>query len=128
MDLVKKSLYCFLVFDLMTAFICFAKENKGIPNCRAELNDSVNTPLSKISWKKDFFQGEINGASSPVLITTSLGNNQIMSLWVREKKIKDFAGMFSFVDLSSGREQYMRFYMSDQYSVGVHCQWEPEQN
>lgn len=91
-----------------------------IPTCRATLNDNVNSTLSELTWKQDFFTGFLKGASNPVLITTSMGDDKIMSLWVREKAEKA-AGMFSFVDLSSGREQYMRFYMADGFSVGVTC-------
>ncbi len=67
--------------------------------------------------------GHLEGASVPVLITTSVGNNKIMSLWVREKREQSQAGMFSFVDLSSGTEQFLKFYMADGYAVAVTCIW-----
>lgn len=104
---------------LMFPPLSFAAE----PGCRAQLNNEVNQVITQISWNGSFYMGVMEGATYPVLITTSLGNDQIMSLWVREKRTSNQAGMFSFVDLSSGKEQYLRFYMQDGYSVGVTCQW-----
>lgn len=103
----------------------WAAEEEGLPFCTAELNDPFSfTVVAKTEWREDFFIGEIEGATQTVLITTSLGYDQIMSLWVREKRQSNQAGMFSFVDLSSGKPQYLRFYMADGYSVGVTCQWD----
>lgn len=99
-------------------------EELGLPLCKAELNDPVNTLVNKTEWRQDLYLGSIGGATQTVLISTSLGNDKIMSLWVREKREENQAGMFSFVDLSSGRDQYMRFYMADGYSVGVTCRWD----
>ena len=103
-----------------------ASDKGGLPKCKAELNDEFNQLISKSEWKENLYLGSLTGASQAVLISTSLGNDQIMSLWVREKQEKKQVGMFSFVDLSSGKDQYLRFYMADGYSVGVTCKWEAD--
>lgn len=101
-----------------------ASEQGGLPLCKAEVRDEMNQTVSSLVWREDLFIGKIEGASQPILISTSLGDNKIISLWVREPK--EFPnGMFSFVDLSTGREQYFRFYMADRSSVQVICQWDP---
>jgi len=103
--------------------LSFSADTVGLPACAAKLIDSIGMPISSLKWKEDFFMGSISGASNTVLISTSLGYDQVMSLWVREKKESNPAGMFSFVDLSSGRSQYLNFYMADGYSVAVTCVW-----
>ena len=113
----------------ITFFTCLlllnsvAVASPSLPACHAELKDENNGLVSKIQWQEDLFMGHLEGASNPVLITTSVGNDKIMSLWVREKKEQNQAGMFSFVDLSSGKEQFLKFYMADKYAVAVTCQW-----
>lgn len=116
------------LFFTLSAFLLFsapalADSPGGLPRCKAEVRDEVNMTVSSLEWKQDLFIGKIHGASQPILISTSVGDHQIMSLWVREDKAIP-NGMFSFVDLSSGREQYYRFYMADRFSVLVTCQWE----
>lgn len=95
----------------------------AFPKCHAELRDENNNLISESKWQEDLYMGHLEGATIPILITTSAGNNKIMSLWVREKKTEGQAGMFSFVDLSSGKEQFLKFYMADQFSVAVTCNW-----
>jgi hypothetical protein len=113
-------------FSLLLFFLSSsAFANEGLPHCKASLHDSVNQTVNSKEWQESLYLGSLGGATHTVLISTSLGHEQIMSLWVREKKEKDQAGMFSFVDLSSGKEQYMRFYMADGYSVSVTCRWAP---
>jgi hypothetical protein len=118
---MKQIIFLFFIFGTLASF---AGENPGLPLCQAELRNDMNTTIAKTNWNQDFYMGHLEGATNAVLITTSLGNDQIMSLWVREKRQANQAGMFSFVDLSSGREQYMRFYMADGYSVLVNCKWQ----
>lgn len=116
------------IFTLVGLLVCAHAAlaiNADQPFCKAELNDELNNPLAKLEWQENLFMGSMRTPSQTILITTSAGNEKIMSLWVREKKDKP-NGMFSFVDLSSKREQYLRFYMSDGYSVGVTCRWDSE--
>jgi hypothetical protein len=115
----------FIIFALFlySQIAAAAINQEGLPSCRAELNDENNMLIQKIEWREKLFMGSIEGATRPVLITTSLGDHQIMSLWVREKTNTEPYGLFSFVDLSSGREQYLRFYMSNRFSVGVTFVW-----
>ncbi len=108
-------------FALLFSLPAFAGE---FPTCRAEMNDAVNNVVAREEWEKDMYVGSISDGVNPaVLISTSAGDNKIMSLWVREKTGGNPNGMFSFVDLSSGREQYLRFYMASGMSVGVTCSW-----
>lgn len=111
-----------IIFTALFFQILEAKA-EGLPSCYAELNNEFNEVIAKQEWTEDLYIGSIEGASQVVLISTSLGENQIMSLWVREKTSSRPNGLFSFVDLSSGRKQYSRFYKADGYSVGVTCQW-----
>lgn len=115
---MKKIIGCLILFSSFTVLA-----NDTLPSCKAELKDENNTLVSKVEWQEDLFMGHLEGATLPMLITTSVGNDKVMSLWVREKKQKNEAGMFSFVDLSSGKEQFLKFYMSDGYAVAVTCQW-----
>ena len=118
----------FFVLFLIFGWVGFAQaadDQGGLPKCQAEVRDDVNATVSTLEWRQDLFIGAIEGASQTILISTSLGNDKIMSLWVREKKDSHPNGMFSFVDLSSGREQYFRFYMADRFSVLVKCIWSP---
>lgn len=94
-----------------------------LPSCHAELVNDFNEVVSETKWQEQLFMGHLEGATTPILITTSVGNDKIMSLWVREKKTEGQAGMFSFVDLSSGKEQFLKFYMADKYAVAVTCIW-----
>ncbi|MGE0632075.1 MAG: hypothetical protein AB7O96_06685 [Pseudobdellovibrionaceae bacterium] len=100
----------------------FEVRAQDLPFCQAELNNEFNEVIAKNEWREDLFIGAIEGATQTVLISTSVGNDKIMSLWVREKTPSRPNGLFSFVDLSSGRKQYSRFYMADGFSVGVTCQ------
>ena len=94
------------------------------PACQAELNDEMNQVLARTEWQEQVYLGSISdGVNRPILISTSAGNDKVMSLWVREKSEGNPNGMFSFVDLSSGKEQYLRFYMANGQSVGVRCLW-----
>lgn len=72
--------------------------------------------------RRSFYGSFFWVATTSILISTSVGNDIIMSLWC-VKKIKGQAGMFLFVDLSSGKEQFLKFYMADSYSVAVTCIW-----
>lgn len=94
-----------------------------LPSCHAQLMDEYNGVVSESKWQEDLYMGHLEGATTPILITTSVGNDKIMSLWVREKKTERQAGMFSFVDLSSGKEHFLKFYMADKYAVAVTCVW-----
>lgn len=108
-------------FALLFSLSAFAGE---FPNCRAEMNDALNNVVARDEWEEDMHLGSISDGVNPaVLISTSAGDNKVMSLWVREKAEGNPNGMFSFVDLSSGREQYLRFYMASGMSVGVTCSW-----
>lgn len=109
------------LFALLFSPLALAGE---FPHCRAEMNDAVNTVVARSEWEQDLYIGSISDGVGPaVLISTSAGDNKVMSLWVREKAEGNPNGMFSFVDLSSGREQYLRFYMASGMSVGVTCAW-----
>lgn len=119
-----KRLFGFLV-AMVVSFPVLASDKGGLPSCKAELNDDLNTPVARLDWKEDLYMGSVSTPTRGILITTSLGNNQVMSLWVRDKQNKP-NGMFSFVDLSSGKDQYLRFYMDDGYSLGVTCRWEAD--
>lgn len=103
--------------------LCFAiaAEAKSLPVCRAELSDDLNNSISQIEWQQELYMGVIQGAPVPVLISASVGDQNMMSIWVREKTA-DPNGVFSFMDLSSGREMSMRFYMANRYSVEIRCQ------
>lgn len=102
----------------------FAAEEPGVPSCKAVVYDGVNYPIERLEWEQKIFTGSIQTPSRTVLITTSLGNKQVMSLWVREKKEGHPSGMNVFLKLSPERDQDMRFYMVDGYSVGVKCRWQ----
>ncbi len=111
---------------MMIALFLFAKAAlASTVSCRAELNNEVNTIVGQAQWQDPFYMGAIEGDGMAFLVTTSLGNNDIMSLWVREKKLDGKAGMFSFVDLSSGRDQYSRYYVENGFSIGVVCRKVP---
>lgn len=115
------------IFFVLATFLfsanVFALEPEGTPYCRADLSDTIGVVVTEMEWQQDLFMGKIAGASVPVLISTSEGDNQVMSLWVREDVAGYPNGMFSFVDLSDGREHGMRLYMRDGFSVGVKCRW-----
>lgn len=111
----------FLVLALLVSSSTFAE---NLPSCHAELFDEYNTLISEVKWQEDLFMGTLLGASVPTLISTSVGNDKVMSLWVREDLEDGQAGMFSFVDLSSGKEQFLKFYMSDKFAVAVTCIWQ----
>ncbi len=112
-----KALYLMLLFP-------FVAEAGEFPHCRAEMNNEVNEVLATTEWEEDVYIGSISdGANPAVLISTSAGNEKIMSLWVRDKSERYPNGMFSFVDLSNGKDQYLRFYMANGLSVGVTCRW-----
>ncbi|MFA6237956.1 MAG: hypothetical protein WC635_11550 [Bacteriovorax sp.] len=112
----------FILTALLLSSTAFAGEN--LPVCHAQLFDEYNTLVSEAEWQEDLFMGTLEGASVPTLITTSVGNDKVMSLWVREEREEGQAGMFSFVDLSSGKEQFLKFYMADKFAVAVSCIWE----
>lgn len=114
-----KTLFAALLF--LTSTLAFADE--GRPVCVAELNDEVNTPVFRVEWSEVLYMGAVRTPTRTILVSTSLGDNKVMSLWVRDKREKP-NGMFSFLDLSTGRDQYMRFYMDDGFSLGVTCRWE----
>jgi len=108
------------IFSLFGA-VAFAEPG---PACKALMLDTQNTPVAKLEWKETVFIGMISGDGLGIKISTSLGNNQVMSLWIREKREPYPNGAFSFVDLSSGREQKNALYLSNGYHVEVTCRWE----
>ncbi len=114
-----------VIFSLLLLASTFAYANDGgLPACTADVHDEKNYPVQTLNWKTDFYTDTMRTLSRTMLITTSLGLNQVMSLWVREKVSGYPTGMMVFVDLSSGKEQSHRLYMPDGYSVAVRCIWE----
>lgn len=111
-----------LIFVL--SFLSASAFAEAGPACKALMLDSQNTPVAKKEWKETVFIGIIEGDGIGIRISTSLGDNQIISLWIREKREPYPNGAFSFVDLSSGREQKNALYLANGYHIEVTCRWE----
>lgn len=97
-------------------------EAMGLPACTVQMMDEFNMPVTKVEWKDTFFSDMMIGNGLGILVTASLGRDQVMSLWIRDKKAQP-NGMFSFVDLSSGREQRHALYLANGYHVESVCKW-----
>ncbi len=119
-----------IIYTLLGLFIgastALAADVTGLPACKVQMMDEFNMPVTEIEWKDSFYSGMIIGNGLGILVTASLGSNQVMSLWVRDKKTQP-NGMFSFVDLSSGREQRHALYLANGYHIETACKWVSEQ-
>ena len=114
----------YTLFVLMAgSFPAFATETQGLPSCKVQMLDEFNMPVTEVEWKDSFYSGMIIGNGLGILVTASLGNDQVMSLWIRDKRPQHPNGMFSFVDLSSGRPQRHALYLANGYHIESTCQW-----
>ena len=103
--------------------------DKGRAACKAEINDDVGQPLGDSAWVEETYIGHIETPGRVILISTSMGFDKQMSLWVREKTQSPYPwGMYTFMDFTSGRPQYGRFYLPNGISVGVTCEFVATKN
>lgn len=115
----------YLVFAGLLIFSTssFAKQSAGLPACTVKMFDEFNMPISQVEWTDEFYTGMIIGNSLGILVTASLGNNQLMSLWIRDKRPQHPNGMFTFMDFASGREQRHSLYLANGYHIEASCKW-----
>lgn len=112
-----------LTFVMLLSVPSFADQQTQGPLCISKMFDEYNYPVAEKKWMQHVFVGMIEANGLGVKISTSLGNDQIMSLWIRDKRTPNPNGAFAFVDLSSGREQKNALYLANGYHVEVTCRW-----
>lgn len=94
------------------------------PSCRAQLRNEFGAPVTEVEWQEQVFIRTLEGDLHRIKISTSVGDQHVMSLWVRnELEEPKPHGFFTFVQFMPNKEEKFWFYLDTGYSVEIACHW-----
>lgn len=92
------------------------------PLCHAQLKDEVATVVAEARWQEQVFIQTLSGDQQQIKISTSVGNQNVMSLWVRNDLEQPKPhGFFTFIHFAPKQEQKFWFYLDSGYFVEITC-------